>query len=112
MPPPVPPKVKLGRITVGRPICSQRGAGFVHGMGDAAAGGFDADFRHGVAEFQPVLGAVDDVGAGADQLHTIFFQHAGLGEFHGGIERGLAAHGGQQRVRLFAGDDAVRRSRA
>ncbi len=68
--------------------------------------GFDADGGHGVAEFQPVFGAVDDFGAGADQFDVVFFQDAGGGEFHGGVEGGLAAHGRQQRVGAFAGDDA------
>ena len=72
----------------------------------ARAWRFDADRGHGVAEFQPILGAVDDVGAGADQFDVVARQHAGLRELHGGVERGLAAHGRQQCVGLLAGDDA------
>ena len=46
-------------------------------MADFGAG--DADLGHGVAEFQPVLGAVDHVGLGADQLDAVALQRAGFG---------------------------------
>ncbi len=61
----------------------------------ADLGDLNADFRHRVAEFQPVFGAVDDVGFGADQFDAVAFQCAVGGEFHRRVERGLAAHGGQ-----------------
>ena len=107
MPPPVPPSVKLGRMTAGRPVIGQRRAGLLHRVGDGGAGRFDADLRHGVAEFQPVLGAVDDVGLGADQFDAVPLQRAVGGELHRGVQRGLAAHGGQQRVGLLARDDLL-----
>jgi hypothetical protein len=79
----------------GEASSGEGGAGFFHGMGDRGAGRLDADFSHGVAEFQPVLGAIDDVGAGTDQFDPVPFQRAIGGEFHRGVERGLAAHGGE-----------------
>ncbi len=81
------------------------GAGFLERVGDGGAGGFDADFGHRVAEFQPVLGAVDDVGLGADQLDAVPRQSAVVEKFHRGVERGLPAHSRQQGVGFLAGDD-------
>ena len=68
-------------------------------------GAFDADLGHGVAELEAVLGAVDDVGLGADQFDAVPGEGAGCIEPHGDVERGLAAHGGQQGVGLLADYD-------
>ena len=76
MPPPVPPKREAGPDDGGQADLGKRGAGFLDRVGDGAARAFDADLRHRVAEFQPVLGAVDDVGLGADQLDAVALQRA------------------------------------
>ncbi len=81
------------------------GAGFLERVGDCRARGFDADFGHRVAKFQAVLGAVDDVGLGADQLDSMPCQGTIVEKFHRGVERGLPAHGRQQGVGSLAGDD-------
>ena len=54
------------------------GARFLERMRDGGARRFDADRGHGVAEFQAVLGAVDHLGAGADQFDAVACQRAGL----------------------------------
>ena len=89
----------------GQPGYGERGAGLGHAVGDGAARAFEADLAHGVAELQPVLGAVDDIGLGADQLDAVALQRAVGEQLHGGVERGLPAHGWQQGVRPLADDD-------
>ena len=84
----------------------ERGARFLQRMRDGGARRFDADRGHRIAELQPVLGAFDHLGAGADQFDVVACQRAGARKLHGGVERGLAAHGRQQRVGLLARDDA------
>ena len=42
---------------------------------------------------------------GADHLDAVFFQHAVLGQIERAVQRGLPAHGGQQRVGAFLRDD-------
>jgi hypothetical protein len=44
-----------------------------------------------------VLGLVDGLGGGADHLDVELVEHAHLAERQRAVERGLAAHGGQQR---------------
>ena len=106
MPPPVPPRVKLGRMTAGRPVRASAARASSSECAMALRRRFDADRGHGVAEFQPVLGAFDHLGAGADQFDVVACQRAGSRELHRGVERGLAAHGRQQRIGFFARDDA------
>ena len=72
----------------------------------ALFGDLDPDGGHGIAEFQTVFGALDDVGAGADQLDVVARQCARPLKLHRGIERGLPTHGRQQRVGPFSRDDA------
>jgi hypothetical protein len=43
----------------------------------------------------------------ADQFHAVLFQHAVTRKIERAVERGLAAHGGQQRVRAFLLDDLL-----
>ena len=84
-------------------------------LGELQAGGdgvdelrlrrLQADLAHGVFEQQAVFGLLDGVDLGADQLHAVLFEHAGFGEFHGEIQAGLAAHGGEQRIGPLAADD-------
>jgi hypothetical protein len=57
---------------------------------------------HGGAEELAVLGALDRVEAGADQVDPELVQDAGLGELRGEVERGLPAHRRQERVGALA----------
>ena len=66
---------------------------------------FEPDPLHRLAEQLAVLGLVDGVGGGADHLDVEFVQHAHLPQRQRGIERGLSAHGGQQRE--AAGNDVT-----
>ena len=84
----------------------QRGQRFLNRVRDAALRRFQADLVHRVAELQPVLGFVDGFGVGTDQLDIVFFQRAILGQRQRGVERGLAAHGGQHGVRPLLLDNA------
>jgi hypothetical protein len=45
------------------------------------------------------------LGVGADHLDIVAVEHAHAAQRQRGVERGLAAHGGQQRVGAFLGDD-------
>ena len=80
----------------GQPDVGNRGARLLQRMGDGAFRRFDADCRHGVAEFQPIFRAVDDVGAGADQFDVVARQCTRLRKLHGDVQRGLATHRRQQ----------------
>ena len=65
----------------------------------------EADLAHRVFEEQAVFGLLDGVDLGADQFHAVLIEHAVLGQFHGEIQAGLAADGGEQRVGALAADD-------
>ena len=58
-----------------------------------------------VAELVAGLGPVDGRVVGADELHAVLLEGAVLGEGDGQVEGGLAAQGGQQRVRPLHLDD-------
>ena len=64
-----------------------------------------ADLGHRLAEQLAVFRLVDRFGGGADHLDVEFFQHAHLAQRQRAVERGLPAHGRQQRVRAFLLDD-------
>ena len=53
---------------------------------------------HGVFEQQAVLGLLDGIDLGADQLDAVLFQHARFSQLHREVQAGLSAHGGEQRV--------------
>ena len=95
-----------GPDDAGRPTTPAR-RGLRPWYGRWRSGAFEADLGHGVAELQPVLGLVDDLGLGADHLDAVLGQHAGSFQRHRGVQRGLAAHGGQQGVGLLPGDDLL-----
>ena len=78
-------------------------------VGDHRAWSFQADFVHGLAEAVAVLGHVDGVGRSADHFHSVLLQHAVPDQVQRAIQRGLAAHGGQQGVGALAGDDVGNR---
>ena len=105
MPPPVPPRVKAGRMMSGkRPICLGDGARFLQGVGDAADRHVQPDREHQVLEDLAVLAPLDGLGVGADHLDAVFLEHAAAVEGHGGVQRGLAAEGGQQDQLVGIGD--------
>src|SRR6185437_6908939 len=60
---------------------------------------------HRVAEALAVLGPVDGVVVGADQLHAEALERAVLVQRLGEVERGLAAQGGQEGVGALTLDD-------
>ena len=65
----------------------------------------EAGSGHRGPEERAVLGRADCVQVGADQLDPVLGQDAALGQLDGEVQRGLAAEGGEERVRLLAGDD-------
>ncbi|KAG0930899.1 hypothetical protein G6F31_016915 [Rhizopus arrhizus] len=70
---------------------------------------FQADLTHGHAEQLAVFGHADRFALGADQFDVVLLQHAVVGQVQRAVQRGLATHGRQQRVRLFLGDDLLDR---
>ncbi|MDT4797755.1 hypothetical protein FQZ97_303650 [compost metagenome] len=83
----------------------QDAVGLFHAVGDAGARAFQADGVHGLVEARAVFGLVDGVGVGADHFHAELLQHAVVLEVQGAVQRGLATHGRQQRVRALLLDD-------
>ncbi len=69
----------------------------------------EADLRHRLLEQLAVLGHADRVARGADQLDAVLLQHAVVGKIQRAVQRGLAAHRRQQRVRALLGDDLLDR---
>ncbi|GAA3421680.1 hypothetical protein GCM10018952_69180 [Streptosporangium vulgare] len=89
------------------------GQALVHGVADerarrlgveAALGG---DLGHDALEQLAVLARLDGVDVGADQLDLVALQDPGLVQGDRGVERGLPAQGGQQRVGPLLGDDLL-----
>ena len=68
--------------------------------------------RDDLLEPLAVLPRLDGVDVGADQLDAVLLEDAGLVQGHRGVQRGLAAEGGEQRVGPLLLDDLGRRSRA
>ncbi len=52
--------------------------------------------NHQVLEDLAVFAALDGFGVGADHFDAVFVERAAAVQGHGGVERGLAAEGGQQ----------------
>ena len=65
----------------------------------------EPDAPHRLPEQFAVLCLVDGLRGGADHLDLELLEHAHLVERQGGVESGLATHGGKQRVRPFFLDD-------
>ena len=92
MPPPVPPRVKAGRMMSGKvPISSATLARFLDGVGDAGVRHVEADLDHGVLEQLAVLALLDGLGVGADHLDAVLGRARPCEERHRGVQRGLAA---------------------
>ncbi len=78
------------------------------GVGEHRFRRFQPDAVHRLAEQRAVLGLVDGGAIGADHLDIVAVEHAHALERQRGVERGLAAHGRQQRFRgvgPLLGDD-------
>ena len=74
-------------------------------LGEEAARHGEADARHGGAEEVPVLRRLDGGQLGADQLDAVAVERAVLGQRHGEVQAGLAAHRRQERIRPLPLDD-------
>ncbi len=72
---------------------------------DGGAGVFQPDAGHRLAEEAAVLGHLDRFAPGADHLDAASRQHPHLLDRERGVEAGLAAHGGQERVGALDLDD-------
>ncbi|MNS95560.1 hypothetical protein D3C72_1298270 [compost metagenome] len=82
---------------------------FVQGVRNGGGRALQADLAHRHAEQLAVLGHHDGFALGADQLDVVLLQHAIVGQVQRAVQRGLATHGRQQRIRLFLGDDLLDR---
>ena len=105
MPPPVPPSVKLGRSTHGKPIWSRMAWASARERATPLLGTARPMLMHGLLELLAVLGLVDDFRPGADHLDAVLGEDAVLVQVHGGVQAGLAAEGRQQGVGPFLLDD-------
>ncbi len=110
IPPPLPPSVKAGRTTSGRPSSAAAASTSSEVVRQGAARHAQAQLFHGGAEELPVLGLGDRLAVGADHLDRPQIEDAALLELHRQVEGRLAAQRGQQRIRPFALDDARERA--
>ena len=78
-------------------------AGVFHVVRRSADGHVEANAEHELFEGFAVLAFVNGLGFGADHFNSVFVQHAGAMQGHGGVERGLAAGGGEQRECVCGG---------
>ena len=81
--------------------------GVLDGVGVAGARHLEAEFGHGLVEELTVLATLDCGKVAADHLDAVALEHAGTGEVDGGVQTGLAAERGQQRVGALALDNAL-----
>ena len=81
--------------------------GGVHVFGDIRRDDRLADLLHGVLEQLAILGLVDGLHVGADQLDAVGLQKALLVQLHGQGQAGLAAQPRQHAVGLLLFDDAL-----
>ena len=79
---------------------------FLQAVGDGRARRLQADARHGLDEALAILGLVDGVLAGADELDALRLQHPFAHQIQSAVEGRLATHGGQQRIGALRLDDA------
>ena len=107
MPPPLPPRVKLGRMMAGKPVSLSRSRASRHVVGEAAAAGLQAQVVHEGLEELAVLAAVDGLGLGADEHDARALQQPALVGLHGEVQGRLAAHRGQDGVGLLGLDDLL-----
>ncbi len=78
-------------------------------MRDAGTCRLQPDLGHRLAELVAILGDVDGMFAGADQLDAVLLEHAVAGQIQRTVQRGLATHRRQQRIRALLVDDLLDR---
>ena len=78
-----------------------------HAVGNGRARRAEADPGHRLLELLAVLRLVDGLLGGTDHLDAVLLQHAVFGQVERTVERRLAAHGRQHRIRTFLGDDIL-----
>ncbi len=103
--PPVPPSVRDGRRMTRQADLGPHALRLLERVRDAAARQVEADAADGVLEEVAVLGPLDRVDLGADQLDPEALEHAALGQVEREVEPGLSADGRQERVRSLRLDD-------
>ena len=84
--PPVPPRVKDGLMTSGKPICWAYSFPFQEGVGDMGRCHRDAEFHHQLPEEFTILGPVYGFDIDTDQSHAVFFPDAHLIDLFGQVE--------------------------
>jgi len=78
---------------------------FFHGMRDTGTRGIETDFLHRHVETAAVFGFINRVGGRANHGHAELFKHALTLQLQRAVQRRLAAHGRQNRIRtLFLND--------
>ncbi len=110
-PPPRPAEGEGRAHDERQPDLLDRRARVGHAVGDRAARNPQSGVGHGLAKALPVLGTVDRVVVGADQLDPVLGQRSVLVQGLGQVQCGLAAERGQQRIGLFALDHLRDRAR-
>ena len=83
------------------------GLGVFHAVGIAGARDLQADLGHGLVKELAVLAALDSGQVTTDHLDAVLVQRAVLCQLNGGVEAGLAAQRGQQRIRMLFLDHAL-----
>ena len=81
--------------------------GVGHAVGIARARDLQADLGHGLVKELAVLAALDSGQVAADHLDAVLVERAVLCQLDGGVQTGLAAQRGQQRVRALFLDYAL-----
>ena len=81
------------------------GEGLVQRAAVVAARDVTADLAHRVAKEKPILGELDRLDRGADQLDAVFLEGAVLPKRDRQVQCRLTANGGQEGVRPLALDD-------
>ena len=71
----------------------------------SGGGHFQPDFAARIFEPQAVFGNLDRAERGANHFHFVFFEDAAFGKLDRKIQCGLPSDRGQQRMRLFLGND-------
>ncbi len=107
VPPPVPPRVKAGRMMSGRPISSAKRVGVLDVAGHDAVGDRLADALEQLLEELAVFGRADRLDRRAQDLDVVAVQDAAIGQRDGEVEAGLATEAGEQGVGPFAVDDEL-----
>ena len=74
-------------------------------MGKISPDHFESDRLHRIAKSLAVLGFVNRILRCANHLNAELFQYTVAHQVQGTVQAGLAAHGGQQRIRTFFFDN-------